>query len=52
MTVQAGELVFGEKYTYSCLSGYEPVNIGENMITECTADGTFTLASAPACAGT
>ena len=51
MTVQAGEMVFGEKYTYSCLSGYEPVNIGEKMTTECTADGTFTLTSAPACAG-
>ena len=50
--VPAGaELVFGQEYTYSCLSGYEPETPEMNMVINCTADGLFSLTSLPNCTG-
>ena len=43
------DLVFGEKYIYSCLVGFELASPG--VVTECTADGTFSLSDPPICTG-
>ena len=42
-------MVFGDEYTYSCLSGYEPETPGMNMTIDCTADGTLSLDTLPVC---
>ena len=44
-------LVYGEEYVYSCLSGYEPYNANQPMVTSCTANGNFSLEPAPFCKG-
>ena len=44
-------LVYGEEYVYSCLYGYEPVNPNTTMVTNCRANGTFSLEEPPNCTG-
>ena len=45
------DLVYGEEYVYSCLYGYEPVNPNRTMVTNCRANGTFSLEQPPNCTG-
>ena len=43
------DLVYGEEYVYSCLYGYE--SFTADMVTYCTADGSFSLINPPNCTG-
>ena len=45
------DLVFGQEYVYSCLSGYEPASVDMVMVTKCTSEGDFSLQSLPVCKG-
>ena len=40
-------LFYGDTYNYSCLSG---LDTNDDIMTQCQADGTFTLAVPPTCA--
>ena len=44
-------LVFGEQYVYSCLSGYQPASVGMVLVTECMANGSLSLMTLPICTG-
>ena len=45
------DLVFGQEYVYSCLSGYEPTSVDMVMVTNCTSAGDFSLDVLPKCTG-
>ena len=44
-------LNFGDQYMYTCLCGFEPALSGQEMVTECTEDGSFSLQPPPNCTG-
>ena len=44
-------LKFGDEYMYTCLCGFEPALSGQEMVTECTEDGSFSLQPPPNCTG-
>ena len=42
-------LKFGERYVYSCKTGFKPASVNMDKVTNCTADGTFSLDTLPIC---
>ena len=44
-------LQLGDQYMYSCLPGFKPEILDQEMVAECTDDGTFSLQPPPSCIG-